>query len=75
MTQHRLKIAAIAAAFAAVGALTPLTAAKADGSDCLRWDESDSMRCFDCMKRVWTGTHDEWVNTCAPRYYVPRHGE
>lgn len=32
-------------------------------------DEAQSMRCFDCMKRVWTGERWELKNTCRPDYY------
>ncbi len=27
-------------------------------------DSSQAMRCFDCMKRVWTGTRWKMKNTC-----------
>ncbi len=35
-----------------------------------RWggDESQSMRCFDCMRRVWTPYGWKLVNTCRPPY-------
>lgn len=32
-------------------------------------DESDSIRCFDCMRRVWTGERWALVNTCRPHYF------
>ena len=36
---------------------------------CARWDESDAMRCFDCMKLVSTPNGMRRVNTCPPRYF------
>jgi hypothetical protein len=32
-------------------------------------DESQSIRCFDCMKRVWTGKRWKLKNTCKPRTF------
>jgi hypothetical protein len=31
-------------------------------------DESQSIRCFDCMKRVWTGKRWKIKYTCKSRY-------
>lgn len=60
-----------------IAALTCLAAfclslpANALEDTCRRWtqDESQSMRCFDCMRRVWTGREWQIVNTCRPRYF------
>lgn len=32
-------------------------------------DESQSMRCFDCMRRVWTGERWALRNTCSSHYF------
>ncbi len=58
---------------AAVACLTTVSLsfpASAIESAC-KWggDESQSMRCFDCMRRVWTGHEWKLVNTCRPRYF------
>ncbi len=42
-----------------------------DSTACTRWDESDSMRCFECMQRVWTGHDWAIVNTCPRRSTRP----
>lgn len=40
-------------------------------ADTCRWggDESQSMRCFDCMKRVWSGQRWTLKNVCRPRAF------
>ena len=42
-----------------------------DSTACTRWDESESMRCFDCMQRVWTGHDWTIVNSCERRSTAP----
>lgn len=32
-------------------------------------DNGQSMRCFDCMKRIWTGHRWKLKNTCKPHRY------
>ena len=37
---------------------------------CYRWrDTSESMRCFDCLEKVWTARGWQWANTCSSRRY------
>ncbi len=49
--------------------LSVAPSAFAFGESYCKWggDESQSMRCFDCMTRVWDGYAWRLVNTCAPR--------
>ena len=70
MTSQRLKFAGAVAAFIAI--LTAATPSFAR-DDCYRWsDSSDRLRCFDCMKTVWSpGQGWHRVNTCAPRRFPP----
>ncbi len=36
--------------------------------DCIRYgSEKEGMRCFDCIRRVWTGHGWQLQNTCQPR--------
>lgn len=60
----------LAAAAACVGGLSFAIPTPARADTC-RWggDESQSIRCFDCMRRVWTPYGWKLVNTCVPRYY------
>ncbi len=65
MTYRKLNALILAWAFAAgIGVASP---AWAHDDTCNRWDETQSLRCFDCMKRVWTGYEWQLVNTCKPR--------
>jgi hypothetical protein len=59
----------LAAAAACAGWLSFAISAPARADTC-RWggDESQSIRCFDCMRRVWTPYGWKLVNTCPPRY-------
>ncbi len=65
---HRKQTALIlASAFAAGLSMTSSASANDYQTTCARWDETQSMRCFDCMERVWTGHGWQLVNTCQPR--------
>ncbi len=33
-------------------------------------DRSQSILCFECMNRVWTGHNWRLVNTCKPEYFT-----
>jgi hypothetical protein len=48
---------------ASVGSSAP---AVAQGDDVCPWggDRSQSLLCFECMQRVWTGRNWRLVNTC-----------
>ena len=36
--------------------------------DCSKWaDTEDTMRCFDCLRKVWDGRAWVWANTCERR--------
>jgi hypothetical protein len=36
--------------------------------DCSKWaDTEDTMRCFDCLRKVWNGRDWVWANTCEKR--------
>ena len=55
----------------AIAGVSTAAAAHADSTACTRWDESDSMRCFNCEQRVWTGHDWTIVNVCPRRSTVP----
>ena len=39
-------------------------------ANCYRWfDTEDSIRCFDCLRKVWTGGKWQWANVCPRRYF------
>jgi hypothetical protein len=39
------------------------------GRTCYKWfDTDETMRCFDCLKKVRTPMGWQWANTCPPRY-------
>ena len=39
-------------------------------ANCYRWfDTEESMRCFDCLRKVWTGRDWQWANVCPRRYF------
>lgn len=63
-------IKTLVAALALLGT-AGVASAHPDSTACTRWDESDSMRCFECMQRVWTGHDWTIVNTCPRRSTVP----
>ncbi len=68
MTRTTLKsFIAVMALCAGVSAALPAAARE----DVCPWggDSSQSMRCFDCMRRVWTGHGWKLVNTCRPRTF------
>lgn len=70
MTRHIFATAMAALVFVFLGAVAPLGYAQA--ANCFRWDESDAMRCFDCMKIVWDGHGYHRINTCPPRHFAPK---
>ncbi len=59
----------IAAAIAFMALASPAAADR--GQTCYGLDESNSIRCFDCMRRVWTGHRWQLVNTCQPSFSAP----
>ena len=61
------KRALFMAAFLTAAGFAPAAIAE---DDYCRWgnEESMSIRCFDCMRRVWTGYEWRLVNTCGPHY-------
>jgi hypothetical protein len=68
MTKSRTTI--VAAIFALFADLTCAIPGYAWTATCpYGGDESQSMRCFDCMKRVWTGKRWRLKNTCKPHIY------
>ncbi len=67
MTRSRRKTLLTAASMLIGLGLTPVSWA-AGREDCVRWSsEKEGMRCFECMKRVWTGHEWRLQNTCPPR--------
>jgi hypothetical protein len=69
-----LKKSVSAAAMVAIVALlgsVPSVALAHQSSACLRWDDSEPMRCFNCMQKIWDGRTYHWHNTCPRRYFVP----
>jgi hypothetical protein len=69
MTAMRTSIAGVA--LLATLSMTTAALAHQDSTACAAWDESDSMRCFECMQRVWTGHDWTIVNTCPRRSTGP----
>ncbi len=70
MTKAKIKTIIAATAWLGATALSLPAGATDDIDTCRKWggDESQSLRCFDCVRRVWTGYEWKLVNTCAPRY-------
>jgi hypothetical protein len=69
-----LRKSVAAAAILVIVALSisaPRAALAHQSSDCLRWDESDALRCFDCMQKVWDGQTYHWHNNCSHRFFAP----
>ncbi len=68
MTKSRFRAIVVIAASLTTLSFAP--SAFAFGETVCKWggDESESMRCFDCMHRVWDGYAWRLVNTCRPRY-------
>ncbi len=67
MTHKKQNALILAAAFVAgLGMALPASATDYQ-TTCARWDETQSIRCFDCMERVWTGHDWQLLNTCQPR--------
>ncbi len=60
-------VIALMACFAGLSLALPAAAR----DDTCPWggDSSQAMRCFDCMKRVWTGQRWKLVNTCRHRTF------
>ncbi len=50
-----------------------ITTASAQGDDFCPWggDRSQSLLCFECMNRVWTGHSWRLANTCKPEPATP----
>lgn len=66
----RSKLVIVTASFALFAGLAFAVPAPAHAATCpYGGDESQSMRCFDCMKRVWTGKRWKLKNTCKPRTF------
>ncbi len=59
------KIAVVAAVCAT--SMNPSSNAVAHESGSCNYDESESMRCFDCSERVQTSEGSHWVNACSTR--------
>jgi hypothetical protein len=68
MAQRR-HLLAVAAVLVGGGLFGWGSAARADGDAFCKWggDNGQSMKCFDCIKREWTGHEWTLVNTCPPQ--------
>ncbi|ARN81941.1 hypothetical protein MCBRY_002404 [Methylocystis bryophila] len=71
MSTRAMRTTIVAVTLVATACLSPAALATEADDDCAWQDFSNSMRCFDCMKRVWTGTGWRIVNTC-PNYELRR---
>jgi hypothetical protein len=67
MTLNKIKAIFAAGTFLATVGLATSASAQPNGT-CYHYDESESMRCFNCLKEVQT--RDGWrvVNTCQAGY-------
>lgn len=70
MIPRLLKMLSVAVFLGGVSYAAAPNYAQAEGT-CVRWDESDAMRCFDCMQIVSTPYGMRRINTCAPRVFRP----
>jgi hypothetical protein len=62
--KHYARSAMVAVACAAGVGASSAAYAHQDAS-CAQYDESDGMRCFDCLERVRTSHGWKYVDTCA----------
>jgi uncharacterized protein with PIN domain len=74
MTKHRAKWTI---AFSLCAVLVPTASLHAAAvvpvygePNCYRWfDTEENIRCFTCLKKVWTGVSWQWMNVC-PKGYI-----
>jgi len=73
MSKHAIKPILVAVSLLGAVGVSSAALAQAD-DDCLWQDRSNSIRCFDCLNRVWTGSGWRLVNTCVRRGAAPSYG-
>ncbi|MGA8172387.1 MAG: hypothetical protein WB816_16360 [Methylocystis sp.] len=51
-------------ALARDNSLIQTVASSGGGDSCTRYEETEKMKCFDCLEKEWTNSGWQWVNTC-----------
>lgn len=72
MTRYAIKSVITAAACMTIAGLAFFSSAQARGNaldQCRKWtgeEGGEQIKCFDCLRAVGTGDHQQWVNICPP---------